>query len=157
MRRTTIATAGDAVAMAAAIDPDGLVAWKTLSGPLPLTFRRAFERIEGGTRVTIGYDAEPRGFFHSLMRPVLMSMGKRQLEGDLPKLKELIETRTNEPDRQGGRVVDRPRAAVAHALCEGDGDETPARSSPAAPGRGRRSRAGVVRDASASVSAAARC
>jgi hypothetical protein len=114
MRRTTIATAGDAVAMAAAIDPDGLVAWKTLSGPLPLTFRRAFERIEGGTRVTIGYDAEPRGFFHSLMRPVLMSMGKRQLEGDLPKLKELIETRTNgarSPGRTRRRSSTRGRSA----------------------------------------------
>lgn len=44
-------------------EPNRIAAWQTVPGPLPLTFRRTFERVEGGTRVTIRYEAELRGFF----------------------------------------------------------------------------------------------
>jgi len=71
-------------------EPNRMSAWKAVSGPLPLTFRRTFERIDGGTRVTMRYEAEVRGFF-KLVKPLVMSIGKRQLEGDFPKLKELME------------------------------------------------------------------
>ncbi len=73
-------------------EPNRIVSWKTVSGPLPLTFRRIFERVGGGTRVTIRYEAEPHGFL-KLAMPLLVRMGKRQLGGDFPKLKELMETR----------------------------------------------------------------
>lgn len=73
-------------------EPNRMSAWKAVSGPLPLTFRRTFERIDGGTRVTMRYEAEVRGFF-KLVKPLVMSIGKRQLEGDFPKLKELMEAR----------------------------------------------------------------
>jgi uncharacterized membrane protein len=69
-----------------------ITTWKAVSGPLPLTFRRTFEPVEGGTRVTIRYEAEPRGFLKPAM-PLFARMGKRQLEGDFPKLKELMEAR----------------------------------------------------------------
>jgi hypothetical protein len=69
-----------------------MTAWKTVSGPLPLTFRRGFERVEGGTRVTIGYEAELHGFLQ-LVAPLVRSMGKRALKGDVAKLKELMEAR----------------------------------------------------------------
>ena len=55
-------------------EPNRIAAWKTVSGPLPLTFRREFERVEGGTRVIIRYEAEIREFF---------------------KLKELMEARAS--------------------------------------------------------------
>ena len=71
-------------------EPNRMSAWKAVSGPLPLTFRRTFERIDGGTRVTMRYEAEVRGFF-KLVKPLVMSIGKRQLEGDFPKLNELME------------------------------------------------------------------
>ena len=74
-------------------EPNRITAWKGVSGPLPLTFRRTFERVEGGTRVTIRYEAEGRGFF-KLAEPLLVSIGKRQLEGDFPKLKALMESET---------------------------------------------------------------
>ena len=74
-------------------EPNRSAAWKAVSGPLPLTFQRTFERVEGGTHFTIRYDAEVRGFFKVVMsllaRPV-----KRQHQGDLRKVKELMETRT---------------------------------------------------------------
>jgi uncharacterized membrane protein len=72
--------------------PNHTAAWKTVSGPLPLTFQRTFERVEGGTQVTIRYEAEIRGFF-KLIKPLVVSAGKRALQGDFPKLKELMEAR----------------------------------------------------------------
>jgi len=73
-------------------EPNRIAAWKTVSGPLPLTFWRTFEHVEGGTRVTIRYEAEVRGFF-KLIKPLVVSMGKRALQGDFPKLKKLMEAR----------------------------------------------------------------
>ena len=72
--------------------PNQVAAWKAVSGPLPLTFRRNFERVEGGTRVTIRYEAEVRGF-SKLVMSLLAGSVKRQHEGDLHKVKELMETR----------------------------------------------------------------
>ncbi len=73
-----------------AYEPTRLAAWKVVSGPLPLTFSRAFEAVEGGTRVTIRYEGELRGLLN-LAGPLLAGMGRRQLEGDYPKLKQLME------------------------------------------------------------------
>ena len=73
-------------------EPNRSAAWKTVSGPLPLTFQRTFERVEGGTRFTTRYETEARGFF-KLVMPLLAGSVKRQHEGDLHKVKELMETR----------------------------------------------------------------
>jgi uncharacterized membrane protein len=73
-------------------EPNQVAAWDAVSGPLPLTFRRSFERVEGGTRFTIRYEAEVRGFF-KLVMSLLAGTVKRQHEGDLRKVKELMETR----------------------------------------------------------------
>ena len=73
-------------------EPNRSAAWETVSGPLPLTFQRTFEGVEGGTRVTIRYEAELRGFF-KLVMPFLAGSVKRQHEGDLRKVKELMEAR----------------------------------------------------------------
>lgn len=69
-----------------------IAAWKTVSGPLPLTFQRTFERVEGGTHFAIRYDAEVRGFFKLVML-LLARTVKQQHEGDLRKVKELMEAR----------------------------------------------------------------
>ena len=73
-------------------EPNRIAAWKTVSGPLPLTFRRSFERVEGGTRFTIRYETELRGFF-KLVMSLLAGTVKRQHEGDLRKVRELMEAR----------------------------------------------------------------
>lgn len=75
-------------------EPDRTAAWKAVSGPLPLIFRRTFEGVEGATRVTIRYEGEMRGLL-GLVRPVLVGMGRRQLRGDFPILKRLMETGTS--------------------------------------------------------------
>jgi uncharacterized membrane protein len=73
-------------------EPNRSAAWKTMSGPLPLIFRRTFESVEGGTHFTIRYDLEARGFF-KLVMPLLGGTVKRQHQDDLHRVKELMETR----------------------------------------------------------------
>lgn len=71
-------------------EPNRIAAWKAKSGPLPLTFLRTLERVEGGTRVTVRYEVELRGFF-KLVMPFMIGSVTRQHRGDLRKLKELLE------------------------------------------------------------------
>jgi hypothetical protein len=66
------------------------VAWRAVAGPLPLAFRRGVAAREGGTRVTISYEARTRGALR-LAATLLQPLDKRQLAGDLPKLKDLLE------------------------------------------------------------------
>ena len=73
-------------------EPNRIAAWETVSGPLPLKFQRSFERVEGGTQVTVIYEVEIRGFL-KLIKPLVISAGKRAQKGDLPKVKELMEAR----------------------------------------------------------------
>lgn len=71
-------------------EPNRIAAWKAMSGPLPLTFRRSVEQVDGGTRFTIRYELELRGFL-KLVMPLLAGSVTRQHAGDLRKLKELME------------------------------------------------------------------
>lgn len=73
-------------------EPNRIAAWKTVSGPLQLQFWRTFERVESGTRFTVRYEGEPRGFF-KLVWPLITRMVKRQQGGDMRTLKELMEAR----------------------------------------------------------------
>ena len=71
-------------------EPTRSFAAKSTSGPFPIENRTAFERVEGGTRVTFTTVAEPGGFF-KLAEPLLVRMVKRQFEADFATLKELME------------------------------------------------------------------
>ena len=71
-------------------EPNHSFAQKSKSGPFPVQNRVTFERVEGGTRVTLTLVGEPGGFF-KLAEPLLVSMLKRQFEADLANLKDLME------------------------------------------------------------------
>jgi uncharacterized membrane protein len=73
-----------------AYEPNRKAAWKAVSGPLPLTFSRAFEAVEGGTRITMRYEGDSR--LLRLAGPLVAGIGRRQLEGDYPKLKQVLES-----------------------------------------------------------------
>jgi uncharacterized membrane protein len=73
-------------------EPNRIAAWKAVSGPLPLTFQRIFERVEDGTQVTIRYEADVRGLF-KLVMSLLAASVRRQHEGDLRRVKEQMENR----------------------------------------------------------------
>ena len=64
--------------------------FESKSGPFPIKGSNTVEQIERGTRVTATFDVEPGGFF-KLAEPLVMSMAKRQLQGDLDNLKDLME------------------------------------------------------------------
>ena len=64
--------------------------FESKSGPFPIKGSNTVEHTEGGTRVTATFDVEPGGFF-KLAEPLVMSMAKRQLQGDLDNLKDLME------------------------------------------------------------------
>ena len=57
---------------------------------LPIETKRTFEPINEGTKVTFAVKAELGGFF-TIAKPVLAMIGKRRLESDAAKAKELIE------------------------------------------------------------------
>ncbi len=81
----------EAVYQVTEYDPSRAVTWKTVTGPLPLTFWRTVEPEGEGTRVTMGYAGDFRGLL-GLLRPLILPMGKRALRGDLPTLKQLLES-----------------------------------------------------------------
>jgi hypothetical protein len=58
--------------------------------PFPVQIQATFEGVDGGTRVNLRLEAEPGGFFR-LAGPLLASMAKRNIEGDLANLKDLME------------------------------------------------------------------
>lgn len=73
-------------------EPNQVAAWKTVSGPLQLKFWRTFESVDGGTRFAVRYEGEAHGFL-KLAWPLITRMARRQHEGDMGKLKELMEAR----------------------------------------------------------------
>jgi uncharacterized membrane protein len=70
--------------------PPDAVAWKSTSGPFPMSGSTHLEQTAEGVRVTEVIEAEPGGFF-KLAQPVLLSKQKSQMESDLKKLKQLLE------------------------------------------------------------------
>jgi uncharacterized membrane protein len=58
--------------------------------PFPSNQQMTFERVNGGTRVNLKFEAEPGGFF-KLAEPLLASTVKRNIEGELANLKDLME------------------------------------------------------------------
>ncbi len=73
-----------------AYDPPLKIAWKSSSGPFPMSGSTTFESVDGGTLVTDTIEAEPGGFF-KLAEPLLMKQMQGQTEKDVKKLKELLE------------------------------------------------------------------
>lgn len=73
-----------------AFEPNREFAYKIVSGPFPGTASTTLEAANGGTRVTLTSEADMGGFF-KLAEPVMAAMSKRQLEGMLANLKDILE------------------------------------------------------------------
>jgi uncharacterized membrane protein len=71
-------------------DPERAVGFKSMSGPMPLAGRYAFEPNGAGTQVTFTLQAEPGGFF-KLAEPLVARSTQRQWETNLANLKDLLE------------------------------------------------------------------
>lgn len=92
-------------------EPHRLTGWRTVSGPLPLTFRRGFQEAAGGTRVTFTYDAQPSALLR-LVEPLAIRMGRRQLDGDIPALRAILEGKTAPPAEAAGGTGPAARAGA---------------------------------------------
>jgi uncharacterized protein YndB with AHSA1/START domain len=71
-------------------EPNRAWAYKTISGPFASAARYSLEPLNGGTRVTISAEGDVSGFF-KLAEPVMAAMTKRQFEGALANLKDILE------------------------------------------------------------------
>ncbi|NIM94393.1 MAG: hypothetical protein GTO18_11890 [Anaerolineales bacterium] len=63
---------------------------KSNEGPVAFEAVQTFERVEGGTKVSIHAEAETGGFF-KLAEPLVARSVKKQFEEDFERLKKLLE------------------------------------------------------------------
>ncbi len=73
-----------------AYEPHRKFGVKTTSGPIRGEGAYTFEPVEGGTKVALAFEAELGGFF-KLAKPIVARALKRQGEGNLAGLKDLLE------------------------------------------------------------------
>jgi uncharacterized membrane protein len=74
-----------------AYEPPKRYAWKSTKGPFPLSGGTTFEATPEGVRVVDTVEAEPGGFF-KLAEPLMIKQQQSQMEKDLAKLKQLLES-----------------------------------------------------------------
>lgn len=65
------------------------LAFRTISGPIDMETTVTYEPVTGGTRVHQVVEGDPRGFF-KVAEPVLVKSVRRQLNGSLENLKDLL-------------------------------------------------------------------
>jgi uncharacterized membrane protein len=71
-------------------EPYKVIAFKSISGPFPMTLRYTFNTRPEGTLVTAFLEAEPGGFF-KLGEPLLNPIVTRHFKNSLENLKDLVE------------------------------------------------------------------
>ncbi len=71
-------------------EPHRAWAYKSISGPIASTARYSLEPADNGTRMTISVEGEVGGFF-KLAEPVMAAMLRRQFEGALANVKDILE------------------------------------------------------------------
>ena len=71
-------------------EPNMKVSTKATSGPIPFNSTSTFESVEGGTKVTTVAEIEFGGLF-KLAEPIVSRSAKRQFEGSMATLKDILE------------------------------------------------------------------
>ena len=74
-----------------AIEPGVSVDWDLTEGPYGGTGGYRLEEIDGKTRFTLVADVEPKGFYR-LLGSLFARLGRKQNQGDVETLKNLLET-----------------------------------------------------------------
>ncbi len=72
-------------------EPNRKLSQKTISGPMGATGSFSFESVEGGTKVTIVGEADPRGLWRLIPKGTMAREGKKEWEASFAKLKGLLE------------------------------------------------------------------
>ena len=68
-----------------------------------MTFTGTVEPVDGGSRLSVRFDARPRGWFR-LLFPVFVVMTRRQEKASMTHLREAVEQRTG-VSPEGGREM----------------------------------------------------
>lgn len=72
-------------------EPDLRLGFKSTTGQIPMSAYYNLEGEAGGTKVTITVEAELTGVFR-MTEPLVVHTAKKQMDADLAKLKELLES-----------------------------------------------------------------
>jgi hypothetical protein len=75
-----------------AFEPPRRFALQVTSGPVPFHVEQTVEPEGSGSRVFVTIEGEPGGFF-KLADPLVERAVRRELEGNLATLKDILETR----------------------------------------------------------------
>jgi uncharacterized protein YndB with AHSA1/START domain len=75
-----------------AFEPPRRFALQVTSGPVPFHVEQTIEPEGAGSRVSVTMEGEPGGFF-KLADPLVERAVRRELEGNLATLKDILETR----------------------------------------------------------------
>jgi uncharacterized membrane protein len=70
--------------------PNEKVEFRVSAGPLQLEEGVTFEPVQGGTKITVVYEGDPGGLFKLATR-VVVRMWQGEMEGNLAKLKKVLE------------------------------------------------------------------
>jgi uncharacterized membrane protein len=73
------------------LNPGVKVAFKTISGPIPLEASYQFEPAEMGTKLTLKIEMQPKGFV-SLAEPLISASLQRDVQASLNVLKNMLES-----------------------------------------------------------------
>ena len=71
-------------------DENETCGFESTSGPIPVHGAYTFESVEKGTKVGLELDPDVAGFL-KVLGPMIISMGKRQIDADFGHLKDLLE------------------------------------------------------------------
>jgi uncharacterized membrane protein len=81
--------------------PDRVIAWRSLDG-VPNSGRVEFEPTENGTRIAVEMEYEPEGFKEAV--GALLGVGGAQVEEDLERFRDLVESRPLPTGAWRGRI-----------------------------------------------------
>jgi uncharacterized membrane protein len=73
-----------------AYEPNARYAFRSEYRQVPFTITLVFEPLRNGTQLTATVEGEPAGLYKAAM-PLILSLIRQQLDGDLRRLKKLLE------------------------------------------------------------------
>lgn len=73
-------------------EPPRRFALQVTSGPVPFHVQQTVEPVDDGSRISVVIEGEPGGFFR-LAEPLVERGVRRELEGNLANLKDILESR----------------------------------------------------------------
>ncbi|HET9347218.1 MAG TPA: SRPBCC family protein [Candidatus Limnocylindrales bacterium] len=78
-----------------AYEPNRLVSFGYVSGPIRVRGSRTFETVEGGTRFTFALESQATGLLDRLISPITGFLYQRQLDGSVGRMRTILESKSH--------------------------------------------------------------